>query len=130
MKWDFRTYTTTSVIYFSYSFLHVLIDDLALDYLHQKRTLLLRQEDFFSPSLSSGCSPLHDHMVCAHRCKVTLIWTLAKQSSVNKLLRKKTHVIQYGASKLKISHCSFMSLPYRIKNRYNRWGEHVFLNPK
>lgn len=135
MKWDFRTYTTTSVIYFSYNFLHVLIDDLALDYLHQKRTLLLRQEDFLSPSLSSGHSPLHGHMVCAQRCKVTLIWTLAKQSSVNELLTEKTHVIQDGASNLKISHCCFMSLPYRIENRFNRCtlgasGEHVFLNPK
>ena len=135
MKWDFRTYTTTSVIYFSYNCLHVLTDDLALDYLHQKRTLLLRQEDFLSPSLSSGRSPLHGRMVCAQRCKVTLIWTLAKQSSVNELLTEKTHVIQDGASNLKISHCCFMSLPYRIENRFNRCtlgasGEHVFLNPK
>lgn len=135
MKWDFRTYTTTSVIYFSYNFPHVLIDDLVLVYLHQKKTLLLRQEDFLSPSLSAGRSPLHGHMVCAQRCKVTLIWTLAKQSSMNKLLREKTHVIQHGASNLKISHCCFMSLPYRIENRFNRCtlgasGEHVFLNPK
>lgn len=134
MKWDFRTYTTTSVIYFSYSFLHVLIDDLALDYLHQKRTLL-RQQDFLSPSLSVGHSPLHGHMVCAQRCKVTFIWTSAKQNSMNKLLREKTHVIQHGASNLKISHCCFMSLPYRIENRFNRCilgasGEHVCLNPK
>ena len=88
-----------------------------------------------SPSLSSGCSPLHGHMMCAQRCKVTLIWTLAKQSSVNELLTEKTHVIQDGASNLKISHCCFMSLPYRIENRFNRCtlgasGEHVFLNPK